>query len=142
MPQSAGVSPSSAQSPLEQKPEPPKPIVEKGRDATTHNRFRILTFPAQIHPRQKKFQPSADISVVGKEVATAKYERDTFLKAGIKIEESCGRGGAVSLRLEDKRAAVAAGGGEREKGEGSLPRIPKEVFRKEDLKALWRRYAE
>lgn len=142
MPQSTGEPPSSPQSPQEQKPEPPKIIIEKGGDAIAHNGFRTLTFPAQIHPRQKKFQGGADVGVVSKEVATAKYERDTFLNAGIKIEKSRGRGGAVSLPLEDNRGTVAAVGGEREKGEESLPRIPEEVFRKEDLKALWRRYAE
>lgn len=134
--------PSSSKFQQEQKSEPPKPIVhKKGQDAITHNGFPTLTFPAQIHPRQKKFQPSADVTAVSKEVATANYERDTFLKLGIKIEESREKKIASGFSL-DKTATVVAAGVEQEEGENSLPSIPEEVFRREDLKAPWRRYAE
>ena len=134
--------PSSSKSPQEQKSEPPKPIAhKKGQDAITHNGFPTLTFPAQIHPRQKKFQPSADVSVVSKEVATANYERDTFVKLGIKIEECREKKIASGFSL-NKTAAVVAAGVEQEEVEKSMPSIPEEVFRREDLKAPWRRYAE
>lgn len=79
--------------------------------------------------------------MVSKEVATANYERDTFLKLGIKIEESREKKRASGFSL-DKTATVVAIGVEQEEGEKSLPRIPEEVFRREDLKAPWRRYAE
>lgn len=140
--QSTGEPSDLSQTPQRQEPEAPKPSVEKGPDTITHKALRTLTFPTRIHPRQKKFQPSAEISVVSKEVATANYERDTFLKAGIKVEESCGENKDASGFLLDETATAAGAGMEPEEREKMLPRIPEEVFRKEDLKALWRRYVD
>lgn len=133
--------PCSSQCPQGQDLEPPKPIVEKGRGTITQNDFLNLTFPEQLHLRQKKFQPSAMISVVSKEISTAKYERDMLLKAGIQIDHSHEKGGASGVS-RDKTATVAAARLEWEKWEKSLPGIPDYVVTREDLMNLWRRYLE
>lgn len=144
MPQSISVAsasnPSSSHSFQKQKIEPRKTILEKGRDPINNKKFPALTFPAQIHPRQKKFQPGVDISALSKSITTSNYEHETFLKAGIKIAEPAfrGRGGALSLPLE-RTASVAPAGADQVKSEQCLPKVPEEVIRKEDLKIPWRR---
>lgn len=101
---------SSSKFQQEQKSEPSKPIVyNKGQDAITHNGFPTLIFLAQIHPCQKKFQSSADVIVVSKEIATANYECNTFLKLKIKIEESCKKKIASSFSLDKIVTIIAAG---------------------------------
>ena len=134
----SGNPPSSSQSTQKKKLEPSNLIADEGRDTTTHIGFRTLAFPPQIHPRPKSFNPGEKISVVGKEVATANYERDTFLKAGIKIEES--RETAPALNLPpDRSASVDTAAAKQENGEKWFPKLPEGAIRKEDFKILWRR---
>lgn len=73
--------------------------------------------------------------MVGKEIATANYERDTLLKAGIKIEDSRETAGALNLP-SDRSASTSA---KQENGEKWFPKFPEEAIRKDDFKILWRR---
>lgn len=136
-PTSTGNPPSSSQSSQKKKPEPSNLIAE-ACNRTTHVGFRALTFPPQIHPRQRSSHPGEKINLVGKELATANYERDTFLKAGIKIEESRESAAAPNLP-SDRPASVAAAGAKQDNGVKWLPKFPEEAIRKEDFKILWRR---
>lgn len=135
----SGNPPSSSQSSQKKKIEPSNLIADEGRDTTTHIGFRTLAFPPQIHPRPKSFNPSEKISVVGKEVATANYERDTFLKAGIKIEESRETAPALNLPPDRSASVDAAAAAKQENGENWFPKFPEGAIRKEDFKILWRR---